>query len=1743
MFTKLYFNRRYTIMQNHHRFIMLLTILLCIFTFVNAATIQVGNPDQTTYSLPLYGVYGYSYSQQIFSSDQIGSSIDIIKLRFYYISGDITNNRNWTIYMGHTNQTHFSSNTDWVPRGSLTQVFMGDVSHLIPDANNWMEITLQVPFSYDNSNNLVLALHESTPGYANLAMGWGAFTSTANTGMCYYVDGENPNPNNPPAASSRYSVINSMQFMSADTSAPLAPQLVSPENNAQLMNGQSLAWILPNDSADASGFDVYIDGDIVVNDHPYPHYALENIDVGVHTWHVVARNSFGDSPASESRTINVVPGVIIGTGTSNSQIPIYPYFSYSYSQSIYLQSEINISDKRIDKIAYYWSGTAAGTNSGEWKVYMGHTYKSEYMGQSDWVPQDQMMLVFDGFIDIPAVEGWVEIILDTPFAYDNESNLVIAVDENTPGSDGNPHHFRSTLTANINRSMNYGNNFVNPDPYIPPQYGTLKAAYPNIMIQFEELPNSPNLAISTPSLDFGTLLNNTATVARQLMVANNGGGTLNLSAADISIIGTNADEFTFNSVNLPASLASGQHVIIPISQLGVSPGQISATLRIEYAGQNYDVELMAQVLPTNVLIIGDGTETRREPFSTAWGFERSAALYTADQINSWGSIDMIAWDCGATSTTEIPYKIWIKNTNNTTLNAATWQNMSSDMSMVKEGIHVPGTHGWQSFELDFPFEYTGNNLIVAVETNYGGVGGAGGHMYRFTSETANNHQFWNTDMSEPTGLGTLNGFVPNIMFHFSPSSVHDLATISLRGNYTPSVGISADYTVRIKNYGSSAQDNYSVKLLGPNNQEIASVAGPHLESTHEVDVVIPWVPSSEGIYSIRASVVLAGDENIQNNQTPPIVLDINPNNVFFVTVGDGSENARVPLDFYYKNSLYQAIYYSSELANLSGQITGLKLYTNMNTLITDKNIKVWMGTTNQQNLNTGWIPATELTYVFDGFVDFVSNGESTITIQFDEPFIYLNNQNLVLMFNHPMDTQYYTNTEFFKAQTLDNNRARNAASDNIVYQPDAPEGGILTSKMPKTTFLSIPGNVGAVFGTVFGADGLPLADVDVSINDGQNTTRTNAVGQYRSVAIAALNNSISFSKYGYQTQTQSFDIAENQELELNINMQLLPQVSVSGTILASDTSAGIAGAFIQLSGYNNYSANTDNNGDFTIPNVYVNNSYQYNIGAEGYSYANGQITVLTTDHQMGEIILSEYAYAPLEVQALVNDDGDAVEISWLAPDPDAFEVTESFESNIFPPSNWEQVITNTGGANALGVFPTWCRIGDIMVAPPTPTPTDGEFQVGLYWVYGHQDEWLITPSFNCPPNSYLRFDSYVYLGSTYGDHYYVKLSTDNGETWTVLWDASEQTGGWNYYASPITVDLSAYTGNLIKIAFQALDPDDNDGLYYPWFIDNIYIGNSTQRVSFDSQDMITRSASQGWQNQGGNMPTSLVSRARAEGLNLKEARLPFAHETRHTPKSQRALVGYKVYRLNEGDEQNEDAWTLISTEQTQDISFIDTSWNSLENGDYRWAVKAVYTNDVISVPNFSNALNLYIPTGMVAGVVRRQNNSPIAGATVTAGSVSATTNASGAYMFTMPVGLYEVTASADGFESKTVEDVIVNHNLTTTLNFILQEEESSNDEATTPVLATALNGNYPNPFNPETTISYSIKEPGKVKLQVFNIKGQLVKTLVDDKQATGHYKIVFNSTDNDGRSISSGMYLLKMSAPKYQKTSKMILMQ
>ncbi|KAA3606541.1 MAG: T9SS C-terminal target domain-containing protein [Calditrichaeota bacterium] len=85
--------------------------------------------------------------------------------------------------------------------------------------------------------------------------------------------------------------------------------------------------------------------------------------------------------------------------------------------------------------------------------------------------------------------------------------------------------------------------------------------------------------------------------------------------------------------------------------------------------------------------------------------------------------------------------------------------------------------------------------------------------------------------------------------------------------------------------------------------------------------------------------------------------------------------------------------------------------------------------------------------------------------------------------------------------------------------------------------------------------------------------------------------------------------------------------------------------------------------------------------------------------------------------------------------------------------------------------------------------------------------------------------------------------------------------------------------------------------------------------------------------------------------------------------------------------------------------------------------------------------------------------------------------------------------------------------------------------------------NFPNPFNPTTTISYQLAKDTKVSLKIYNILGEFVKELKNDFQHQGSYSVDWDGTNKEGKQVSSGVYFYKISAGNFTKTNKMILLK
>jgi len=174
--------------------------------------------------------------------------------------------------------------------------------------------------------------------------------------------------------------------------------------------------------------------------------------------------------------------ITIGQNTLiNMSIPIEPYYGYTYSQSIYLASEIGTSGT-ISGISWQLNNTSPILeNSDEWTIYIAHTSKPSFTSSEDWVTVSNLTQVYSGTsLNAPDAGGWIYFDI-TDFEYNGKNNLIIAVDENASGYDDPSQNFYCSSTSS-NRSLTYINDDNNPDPTNISESGSILSNISNLRL-------------------------------------------------------------------------------------------------------------------------------------------------------------------------------------------------------------------------------------------------------------------------------------------------------------------------------------------------------------------------------------------------------------------------------------------------------------------------------------------------------------------------------------------------------------------------------------------------------------------------------------------------------------------------------------------------------------------------------------------------------------------------------------------------------------------------------------------------------------------------------------------------------------------------------------------------------------------------------------------------------------------------------------------------------------------------------------------------------------------------------------------------------------------------------------------------------------------------------------------------------------------------------------------------------------
>ncbi len=1003
--------------------------------------------------------------------------------------------------------------------------------------------------------------------------------------------------------------------------------------------------------------------------------------------------------------------------------------------------------------------------------------------------------------------------------------------------------------------------------------------------------------------------------------------------------------------------------------------------------------------------------------------------------------------------------------------------------------------------------------------------------------------------------------------------------------------------------------------------------------------------------------------------------------IISVTVGAGDQQAPIPVHLFYRTSLFETVFLSSEI-NAVGTITQLVFYNNFSDNLPNVPTRIWLLETPAEDLAVGWIPSTHMTQVFDGTVTYPS-GQNSVAITLQAPFAYQGGNLAILVFK-PWEDDYWTSSNLFQAQTVGDNRSLFCYNHNTVIDPASPPTTGVTGQFPKTTFVIDTAGTGSLSGTVrHGAT--PLEGALVQIGDGPVHRVTDAGGNYSFAYLNPGNLAVHASKLGYNPLSQNVTVSPGQASTLDFSLSALLEVFVQGRVVGSDAPAvGLANAQVSLGGYAAYEGATDAQGYFFFPAVYANQAYTYSISHPGYNVLTGEFTLASTDLDLGTLYLFQMAYPPANVTARVSDGGWLVDLAWEPP-----SIAE--EGWLHYDSGENSSSFGTGGSLSFDVaarFP----------ADSLAAYAGGSLRAIRYWpaMGGNFVVKVWTGGNASGPGTQVVNQPVIPVLNSWN---------------TLLLDLPVPITGteeiWIGYLCDVTGVNLAYAG------FDAGPAIDGFGNLIHW------------QENWTTLSAVNPYCDFNWNLQGYAGLTAPTGETELVPLGGRTARSGLQEKPSAPPTAQR-INAYRVWRLLHGQEANEAAWTSLTPSAQFETTFTDTGWMALPYGTYVWAVKTIMMGGAQSAPAFSNPLQKVVELGTVAGVVRNALNQPIAGATVTTGEASATTNAAGYYVLSIEPGTHSFVASAEGYLPSTQSGVVVVSGQAVTLNFQLQLDSPGvfsdgfesyadfavsfapwtlvdvdqsetygmtgiawehnydplayiifNPAATIPPVTdfpaqsgskfaacfsatippnndwlisplmygggyinfwarsytadyglerfkvgvslggthpasfniisgptyveaptvwthysyflsndynnqiirvgikccsddafalgidgfqhlglvpvaggepvpppeTALLDNFPNPFNPQTTLRYSLREVGPVSLKIYNSRGQAVRTLVSETQPAGSHSVVWDGRDDQGRPAANGIYHCRMTAGTFSATRKLVLMK
>jgi len=413
------------------KFFSLLLFMAFLTPWAAQATdVEIGDGGEANNNyIPGYNYYDYSYSQQIYTATEIGMAGTINSVAFKNTGAEKT--RTYSVYMAHTDKETFADGTDWVAMTAADLVFEGELTFAVGD---WTVISLDAPFSYDGSSNLIISVADNTGSYSNTPHMACLVFSAESQAIRAYRDNTAYEISDPAVTGTVLAVKNQIILDITPGSGPVCEKPSTFEISNLSTTGADFAW------TSAVGNYVFeykkaADDDwTVVSGLTSESYSLSGLDPDV-AYSARVKAVCGTDFESSYKTANfttleVCPDgkVCVGAGrATDAYLPCYAYYKQNLTQQIYTAAELGAAGA-ILSIDFHASIAAIRNLD----IYMVSTEKSSFADGTDWIAVTANDLVFSGEVSFAAAD-WTNIELDNPFIYNGTSNVALIIDDNTGG--------------------------------------------------------------------------------------------------------------------------------------------------------------------------------------------------------------------------------------------------------------------------------------------------------------------------------------------------------------------------------------------------------------------------------------------------------------------------------------------------------------------------------------------------------------------------------------------------------------------------------------------------------------------------------------------------------------------------------------------------------------------------------------------------------------------------------------------------------------------------------------------------------------------------------------------------------------------------------------------------------------------------------------------------------------------------------------------------------------------------------------------------------------------------------------------------------------------------------------------------------------------------------------------------------------------------------------------------------------